>query len=182
MAKPARNPQWKVKDYIKDAKLRLDQLNDPLVRAATPLRYNYIMQFTIVKLWLKEQDEFREFLGIMPKKYNDDNFKGFINLKLNEAQKEMFGAWDVEDDDVWLLLSQLATEGYKFSNFYNQQNSTYTSMFTCNDKSSANAGYVLTAYSPNWYQSIRVLLFKHEVVLQRNWSSAGEVQKLDDWG
>lgn len=119
----------------------------------------------------------------MPKKVlKDIDWKGFINRKLNDAEKELFLSWDVHDDDVWLLFTGLLTEGYKISSSYNGQNSTYNVLLTCNQPSNPNAGFGLSAYSPNWYQAVRLALFKHEVIFHGKWDLNQAHVPSDNWG
>lgn len=94
---------------------------------------------------------------------------GFATIQLSLEHKEMFGAWDLEDDDIWVLATSLIMSGYKLTLSYNDANQSYSASLTCRDKASVNAGLTLSGYASTWYQALRVVLFKHEVVANGDW-------------
>jgi len=169
-------------DFKRNILSHFDVLNDPKVREAKPYHGQWLMQSSLLRLYLLEVETFRRFLGMPPQKKQSVTWKGFINHKLSPAEKERFASWDVHDDDIWLLVAQTVSENYRFSTSYNQSNSTFNAVLSCNDPTSPNDGYSLSGYAPTWYQAIRVLLFKHVVLFDYKWDVNAALPKADDWG
>lgn len=164
------------------ARSRLDQLNSFRYEHHKPYKGVWLIEQACLTRFIHEQEAYREFLGMPPKKKQSNEWKGFINKRLTDAQKEQFRSWDFHDDEVWLFVSQATTEGYRFSTSYNKGNSTFNAVLSCNDADSPNNGYSLSAFAPTWYEAIRVLFFKHIVVYGYVWTSDDAVNADDNWG
>lgn len=109
----------------------------------------------------------------MPTKKRDDTgWVGFVDVTLSSREKEAFQAWDVEGEDLWTLLVDTLVSGHKLSVSYNRANDTFGAAFTGNGEDTANKGYTLSAYGADWYTAVRVLLFKHVVLLEGVWANA----------
>jgi hypothetical protein len=108
-------------------------------------------------------------------------FKGFVNYKLTPEDKDVYAQWDIHDNDLYLILAADAQAGYKLTVSWNDQNSTFTATYICNDTESAQKGYCLSAYAPDWYSAVRILAFKHNEILNCQWP-IDERQQLNDWG
>lgn len=108
-------------------------------------------------------------------------FKGFVNYVLNDADKGLYEKWDIDDHDLWLLVAGHNQCGYKLSVSFNQQNDSFSATYMCNDAASPNAGYCLSAFAPDWYNCLKILAFKHEVVLDGVWGGAAAAPK-NLWG
>lgn len=112
---------------------------------------------------------------------SSSQFKGFINYVLNEDDKVRFKSWDVDDHDLWLLLSGDIQNGYKLTTSFNSQNDTYSATYMCNDASSPNLGFCLSAFAPDWYTAVKSLVFKHNEILGCVWGQE-KVRDLSKWG
>lgn len=133
-------------------------------------------------LYFYWQSELRKVLGVANKNFKQPDFKGFINIKVTEEQFDLYQQWDVHDVDLYLLLSANVAAGYKQTSSYDADKETYNATFICSDKDSPNYGYGLSAFAPDWYNAIRLLVFKHEVLLQGNWGSPPEKSNSPKWG
>lgn len=116
----------------------------------------------------------REKLGMPAKKRDDSMWRGFVDVKLTSEEKDAYVAWDIHDDDLWLLLVDAITAGHKLSVTFNKQNDQFVASFTGQTDTGKNEGYTLSAYAKTWYDAVRVLCFKHNVLLEGNWSAASE--------
>ena len=108
-------------------------------------------------------------------------FKGFVNYVLDEDDKSRFKTWDIDDHDLWLLLSGDIQAGYKLTTSYNPQNDTYNATYMCNDTTSPNVGYCLSSFAPDWYTAVKSLVFKHNEILGCIWGQDLVKEKLN-WG
>lgn len=118
----------------------------------------------------KANEAFREKYGMAKPKKWDGAWKGFVDVKLSDEQREQYASWDVQDVEVWEGLAIFGEAGNKFSLTYNRQNDTWNAAYTCNMEGSPNAGYTVTGFAPTPYEATRVLLFKMQCVLPDDWS------------
>lgn len=115
------------------------------------------------------------------KKTDFPEFKGYVNYVLSDENKAVFSSWDIDDHDLWLLVAGHNQCGYKLSVSFNPKNDTFNATYMCNDTSSPNAGFCLSAFAPDWYNAVKILAFKHDVVLDGVWN--GQVAKQGAlWG
>lgn len=114
----------------------------------------------------------RERTGMPTKKNDRGEWHGFVECKLTDAEKELFGQWDIHDGDLFVLLSAATCTGLKLSLTFNKQNEHFVASFTGGAESGKNEGWTLSAFAPDWYNAVRALLFKHEVLLADGWDAA----------
>lgn len=109
-------------------------------------------------------------------------WRGFKDVRLTEAQRDAYDHWDIHDADVYLLAASAVSSGFKFTCSYNHSNDTYTATLTGQDGAPPAAqGYSLSAFAPSWYDAVRTLMFKHDAVLEGDWSKI-EVSASERWG
>lgn len=109
-------------------------------------------------------------------------WRGFKDVRLTDAQRDAYEHWDIHDSDVYLLAASAVSSGFKFTCSYNNSNDTYTATLTGQDGAPAAAqGYSLSAFAPGWYDAVRTLMFKHDAVLEGDWSKI-EVSASERWG
>lgn len=109
-------------------------------------------------------------------------WRGFKDVRLTDAQRDAYEHWDIHDGDVYELCAAAVAGGFKFTCSYNHSNDTYTATLTgqagCPD---AAKGYSMSAFAPAWYDAVRTLMFKHEAILEGDWSKI-EVAESNRWG
>jgi hypothetical protein len=143
-------------------------------------------QAKTVEMWLRELEQAQRSAYIMagakvtPKR-EEQEWKGFVNYVLSEEDKAAYSEWDVDDHDLWLLVAGHEQCGYKLSHTYNAKNDTFNANYVCNDEKSPNKGYCLSAFAPDWYNAVKILAFKHEVVLDGIWVGK-ESRPKNNWG
>lgn len=109
-------------------------------------------------------------------------WRGFKDVRLSDAQRDAYDHWDAHDEDVYLLAASAVSSGFKFTCSYNHSNDTYTATLTGQEGSPAAAqGYSLSAFAPTWYDAVRTLMFKHDAILEGDWSKI-EVSASERWG
>lgn len=125
------------------------------------------------------QAELRERNG-MPKQENKRaEWQGFADVKLTSEEKETYKGWDIHDEDLWIIVVDSISSGHKLSVTYNKQNDQFVASFTGQAGTGKNEGFTLSAYAKNWYDAIRVLAFKHSVLLEGVWAAAANRQSDD---
>lgn len=97
---------------------------------------------------------------------------GYINLKVNEDERSDFDGWQVEESaNVSDLLAYQIVEGLKLSVGYDADNSSYLATFTGAGCVGTKLRCCLTARSDDLFEAINLLLYKHVVLLDSDWSS-----------
>lgn len=122
--------------------------------------------------WLLNEMKGRTVMAKAPNFNND--WKGFVDVKLTGSEKENYAAWDVHDGDLWVLLVDAIVAGHKLSVTYNKQNDQFVASLTGAATAGNSAGYTLSAFAHVWYEALRVLMFKHVVILGQDWTAAKE--------
>jgi hypothetical protein len=120
------------------------------------------------------EEELRERLGVAKRDERQSNWRGFVDVKMTDEEKQLFAQWDVHDNDLFLLMSEAVAAGHKLSISFNKQNDTFVCSFTGNDGTGKHEGYTLTAYAGDWYIAVRALVFKHAVLLNSDWTVAAD--------
>lgn len=116
------------------------------------------------------------------KKKKQVQWRGFKDVRLSETQREAYEHWDIHDGDIYELAASAVSQGFKFTCSYNHSNDTYTATLTGQDGSpSAAQGYSLSAFAPSWYDAVRTLMYKHDAILEGDWSKI-EVSASERWG
>lgn len=109
-------------------------------------------------------------------------WRGFKDVRLTDAQRDAYENWDIHDGDVYELLASAVSQGFKFTCSYNNSNDTYTATLTGQaGVPDAAKGYSLSAFAPTWYDAVRTLAFKHDAVLEGDWSRI-EIAESNRWG
>jgi len=76
-----------------------------------------------------------------------------------------------QDGDALMDAMQRYMEiGYKFSFAVNKQNDMVSASMTDRREGSESENACLTGSSDSWYDALKVVLYKHEVILKSNWS------------
>lgn len=105
------------------------------------------------------------------KKADQDGWKGFVSLELNDQQKAEAKKLMIDHertvDNVWALVD----DGYKISVSYDAYHSAYVCAATCRDALSVNNGLTLTGRGGGILAAMASLWYKHDVVCGRNWTT-----------
>lgn len=125
-----------------------------------------------VRLFLDSYLQLWELTGMPKKTEKRAEWVGFVDIKLTSEQDDAFDHWDLEDEDVLLLLGSTVAEGYKFTLAYNGSNDNFSASLTGGLATGENAGYTLSAFAETWYEAIKYLMFKHSVVCDGDWRNS----------
>jgi hypothetical protein len=103
-----------------------------------------------------------------------DNWGGFINVRLLDQDKADFAVWQADNAaTLWTDLQEYLATGFKLSLSYDADGDFYLATFTAEGREiiGIDLRCCLTARAPEWETAISLLIFKHEVLAQRNWGS-----------
>lgn len=116
-----------------------------------------------------------------PNKPDKVAWKGFVTCELNAERKKQFKESWAGHDVSWLILDETVTPGYKISFSIDQYHNCAQVSWYCSDPKDQNAGWCLTARGPDFSTALSVLLFKHTVVLEGDWTSAAPLDASEDY-
>lgn len=150
------------------------------------LRGDYVKRSQLASLltlwaneWYELIEQARELVGMARDKNGSSGlaWKGFKDFKLNPEQLEAFAHFEAHDDDLMDLVQSSLGADYKLTFTYNGQSDTYNAAMTCNADKDVNQGYTMSAFAPSMYTALRLLMFKHWVLLEGNWGNIPAPQK-----
>lgn len=108
-------------------------------------------------------------------------FKGFCNIELTLEEKAEMKEWIRSQEDVAVELDELAASGYKLTVQRSEAMGSYQATAFCTDNELANAGYILSAFAPHWWDALACLAYKHAVKCEGIWPLKDEGNG-DLWG
>lgn len=117
--------------------------------------------------------------GKDPKKKAE--FKGFANVELSIDQKSEMKEWIGRNEEVMVELDEMTASGYKMGFQRSEATGGYQATAFCQDPSSPNAGYILSAFAPHWFDALACLAFKHAIICEGVWPNKDD-SRGDLWG
>lgn len=109
---------------------------------------------------------------------------GFLNITLDEATKVDYAQWIASGEvDIWGLLTDAVSDGLKYGLSYDEENQCFVATLTGNGAVGFNTRFCLTARSGRFDDATALVMFKHCVMAQGDWSSyRPRVRGFDSWG
>ena len=101
----------------------------------------------------------------------DAKWGGFLNVKLDEAQKSAFYRFADENRGFhWLALDDALSQGLKFGATYDRENQAYVVTLTGALVVGSNERYCSTSRAGTLDEAIAVAMYKHDVMAQGDYS------------
>lgn len=104
------------------------------------------------------------------KSYSNPNFKGFVNVPLDDHLKGVIKAQVFEPDDFASWLAKLVDDGYKLTFSTDSYNNASQCAITHPDESHQNFGYFLVGRGSSPLKAFKQALYFHSTILEGNWS------------
>lgn len=112
----------------------------------------------------------------MAKKVNNKpapvEWVGFVSCDMNAERRIQFAEWEPNLDDLSALLHECISPGYKVSFSEDTYHNCIQASWYCGARGDKNAGMCLTARGRTVDKALAVLVFKHTVILEGDWTSA----------
>ena len=105
----------------------------------------------------------------------------FVDIRLDQTQKQKFLQWFSPDADHVGWLQQFADDGYRVGVSWSGEHQSYTVSATCRDAASPNNGLCMTAFAGDLDKAIALLWFKHTLVAEGVWLD-GVASPSEDFG
>jgi hypothetical protein len=94
---------------------------------------------------------------------NDAAWGGFINLKLDDEAKVIFGAWaEFNRDNLWVMVDDVLGAGMKLGLSYDRENSCYILTFTGALVGGSNERYCMTTRASTLSEVFELAVWKHQ--------------------
>lgn len=100
----------------------------------------------------------------------------FLDVRLSQAQFDELDAAKMSSSQLLAALTSAITQGYKFSFSYNPEKKTANAMLVDNRFDSPTKGQALSAFSDDCQDALKVLMYKHVVILEQDWTHAQSPQ------
>lgn len=108
-------------------------------------------------------------------------FVGFANVELNVDEKAEMREWIKDVDAVQVELDEMIASLYKISIIKSEATGSYQATAFAQDAKSVNAGLILSAHAPHWWDALCCLAYKHAVKCEGVWGSDTDAE-ADLWG
>jgi len=97
---------------------------------------------------------------------------GYVNLRITEEERGDFDEWCVAERDSFQGSLDLAlVDGLKLGVSYDAENSAYIATFTGAGCHGDKSRYVLSARGATFSEAVALLVYKHQVLMDGDWSS-----------
>lgn len=107
-----------------------------------------------------------------------DGWKGFVNLDLDDRQRNEARGMIADPERVWDNIFQLVFSGYKMTLSYDANRSAFNLSMTCRVAGDANEGYTLSGRGGSEIAAAASFWYKHAVACEGRWptgqSSGGQ--------
>lgn len=83
--------------------------------------------------------------------------------------KKSYRAWDIPEEEYWARLEEMA-DTYKVAFTRDEKHDTYIATATCVTWPHTHHGLVLSARAATAFEALKVLVYKHYMVLDCSWT------------
>lgn len=107
----------------------------------------------------------------------------FVSHRLSADEKKQFDAWTCSSDHLLQRVRELVDLCYKVSMQLDFYNHTCQASLTCNEIKSPDSHWILVARAPDALTALALLIYKHDVLMQGDWSKYHDEDHADRaWG
>lgn len=94
----------------------------------------------------------------------------FVNVAVSVNDEGKIADFLPSADAVYDAMVEVMTSGYRVGFNYDMSRDAVICSLTCRDDKSPNNGGVLNAFAGDWFTALRVVLYKHYVILNEVWN------------
>jgi hypothetical protein len=104
----------------------------------------------------------------------------FVRHQMTRDEKTAFREWQLTGEDLVNMLDRLVDGSYKVSVSSDDYNKCNQATLTCKDTKSDDYGYILVGRASSAFDALKVVLYKHYVLLVDGWQNWVEREADDD--
>lgn len=127
------------------------------------------------------QEDYDMARGKSNRSKKNDDWKGFISGQMTVEEKASFREYKMSDAEVAKGIFNLNDDGYKLSCGYDKNNDSVFASITNRGGHADYVGFSLSAHAKSPEIALRLLLFKHYVIAEGDWSF-WDMEDADDFG
>lgn len=115
---------------------------------------------------------------------SDAPWGGFINVKLDEGQKDQFSTWFGQGEGLHFnMLDDALGDGLKVGFSYDRENECYITTLTGAGWEGCTDRYCLTSRAGTFDESVALSMYKHYIVCAGDWGDLRpRTGRKDSWG
>lgn len=98
-------------------------------------------------------------------------WKGFVDVSLTDADREVLRETRIDLDETMLLLVDVINTGHKVSFSKKADKPSVVCTFTGTLDNAQNAGWALSSFAPDLLSAMRVNLYKHFTIAHGEYTS-----------
>lgn len=104
----------------------------------------------------------------------------FVRHQMSRDEKEQLREWNLDLETLGQMLDRLVDSDIKLSVALDAYNKCVTASLACRLQTSEDVNLILTGRAQSAYDAIRVVLYKHYVLLTDGWLAWQEKEGDDD--
>lgn len=114
---------------------------------------------------------------------SDNPWGGFINIRIDEAQKAEFHLWcEANPDEGWRILTDVLGQGMKVTLAYDNENECYILSFLGALVEGSTERYCVTSRTGTLGDVIALAGWKHEVLVAGRYGDLRSTGRMNNWG
>lgn len=106
----------------------------------------------------------------------------FVNVSVSVAEASKIDEYFPTVEAVYDAMVEVMTDGYRVAFNYDMARDAVVASLTCRNEGLPNHNGVLNAFAGDWFTALRVVLYKHYVVLGEQWSDGSGVAARPEFG
>lgn len=103
------------------------------------------------------------------KSFEDDGWKGYVNIELNDLQRDAVKESRKDMNALWDVVWDLVDAQYKLSISYDPTHDVYNLSMTSKAAKDINAGLTLTGRGGSVHGACASFVYKHRIILEGDW-------------
>ncbi len=116
-----------------------------------------------------------------PVKKKEVVFIGYVRTQVDKVAKDWVAANLLNELQMGGKLIQLASDGYKVSLQWRDEDAAFVAGLYCGDSSNSNAGLMLTSRHNDALKAFTLLVYLHEVKYDGTWPDYQDSRQDTDW-
>lgn len=97
-------------------------------------------------------------------------WQGFLDRPLTDEELQQLDEWKPKPSDVWGEVDELLGGGVRITLSYNKRGKAACCTLIDDDASRPTGGYGLSSFDGDCAAALKMAIFKHAVLLQRDWT------------
>lgn len=116
--------------------------------------------------------------------HEDDQWLGFLNVRLDEDEHEAFNVWwGASADHIGEMTEDVIAEGAKLSVAYDSENESWVTTLTGRLCRGLNGRCAASARAGTMNEALALLMYKHYMMARKDWGSyLPKTSNFKKWG